>query len=32
VTFVFGPQTSFVPPNGDLLPVVSSLGEYRFGG
>jgi hypothetical protein len=32
VLLVFGPQTSFVQPDGDLLPVVISLGEYRFGG
>jgi tetratricopeptide (TPR) repeat protein len=32
VTLVFGPRSSFVPPSGDLLPVVGSLSEYRFGG
>lgn len=32
VTVVFGPQASFRQPDGDLLPVVISLSEYRFGG
>jgi tetratricopeptide (TPR) repeat protein len=32
VTLVFGPQASFQAPDGDLLPVVISLSEYRFGG
>jgi len=32
VTIVFGPKLSFVQPNGDLIPVVASLTEYRYGG
>jgi hypothetical protein len=32
VTIVFGPQASFAQPGGDLIPVVLSLSEYRFGG
>ena len=32
VLVVFGPQAAFTPPAGDLLPVVASLSEYRFGG
>jgi hypothetical protein len=32
VTIVFGPQSSFVSPGGDLLPVIGSLAEYAYGG
>lgn len=32
VALVFGPQTSFAQPGGDLVPVVASLSEYRYGG
>jgi hypothetical protein len=32
VTLVFGPQSSFAQPSGDLLPVIASLAEYTYGG
>ena len=32
VALVFGPPQSFAQPGGDLVPVVASLSEYRYGG